>query len=88
MPKFKKVKKSLHPTKSQLENIPYNLNQKLNVSVRLGISIWKHDHIDSIGITYKLSFVPGLRNEDCTQFDYTTWSALIDQYHFLMGMEK
>ena len=84
MPKYKKVRKTNLPIFSQLENIPKNLGQRLNRSVKLEIGSWKYIHRDSTSITYELSFLPGLNNEECSISSYTSWPALIDQYHYLM----
>ena len=80
MPKLKRINKSSQPTSYQLKSIPENLSQRLNISVRLAIEVWKHDHEEDISTTYTLSLV----GEACTRFEYKSWPDLISQYHYLM----
>ena len=83
MPKYKRVKSSKYPTIPQLSNIPENLSKKLGVSVLLRFENWSHNcGLNTKG--YDLSLVPGFNNEKCTIFNFTNWSELINQYHFLM----
>jgi len=79
----KKVGRSKRPIAHQWPIITKNLSEKLQTSVRIGITCWHHS-TDTKEIEYTISLVPGFDGEDCTQFSFTTWVDLLGKYFFLM----
>ena len=85
--KMKRVGRSKNPLYHQFPLMVKNLREKFNASACINMECWKFEPLDKEKMEYKISLVPGLNGEICTQYTFTSWESLLDHYYFLLKKE-
>jgi DNA polymerase III psi subunit len=72
--------------KKSMEDIAKTLSTTLKSSVCIRLESWHHHPEQVTSFTYRISIVPGLDDEECTQIDSPNWNQF--QYEISKLLER